>query len=575
MKRRCLNVEPALVRLPNDLLQLVISFAESSLPRILALQLISRHFRDVMSKPNMLNFACVTLKRPTDIPNLGAMISGVRTVKFLFAATSLRALPQMTSLRSLDLSHCKLINNETINIISSLDQLQALNLNDCPRVTDLSKLALLPLLRSLDLSCCYEVPHVPPVLTLESLTMASCAAIRSWELLASMPNLAFLSLSGCSIEDAVLRNLPTGLRHLDLQFCRELTDACLLDIARSTKLEFLNLSGCGKLTHLNPLGNLKNMVEVRLVFCTGLNNLSAIANLPRLRVVYAPHTELTCEALKNAFVRSPAIEHLELSHSRLTHVGLKYQLNGLRRLELRACRMLHDLSDLGFCRRLTMLDLGGCPTISDQALENLQFVPNLVHLDLNTCLDITDQGLCEVAKLSELRYLAINGCLLVKNAGMQYLSALVKLETLDLQGCLMITDAGLHALSSLCEMRILNLSYLVGITDAGLFALLSMTKLVSLHLDSCRKITDVGLHALRSLPDLSSLDLSRCRGVETLCPLRTVTSLRFINLSGCVKVTDASLLNLVQCKDLDVLYSNHCRKITKHGLSMMRQLIAS
>jgi Leucine-rich repeat (LRR) protein len=574
MKRRCVAPEPALVRLPTDLLQLVLSFAESSLPRILEWQLISWHFRNALSKSNVLSSVPVVLRRPTDIHHLGDMVAGVRTVKFLFAATTLRALPIMSSLRSLDLSGCKLINNETINIVSYLSKLQKLNVSNCPRITDLSKLAVLAGLTHLDISCCYEVRYVPPVTTLEILDMDSCCAVTSWSALATLKSLSALCLSSCHVDDSALRGLPAGLRKLDLGYCRNLTDACLPDIARSKNLEFLNLTGCGKLACLDPLAALKSLVEVKLMFCIGIETLSAFSHMPQLRMIYAPHTELTCESFKHSFENLPSLNYLELSYSRLTHVALHHPLVALQKLELRSCHMLHDLSNLGFCRQLAILDLSGCRMVSEHSLASLVHVPNLQHLDLNSCLELTDESLRQVAKLSELRYLNLNGCVLIKNAGMEHLSALAKLETLELQGCLLVSDAGLHAISGLREMRKLNLSFLAGLTDAGLFALMSMIELVWLNLDSCRKITDIGLHALRPLPKLACLDLSRCRGVETLCPLKSMTSLRVINLAGCVRVNDASLINLVQCKNLDVQHS-HCRKITRHGLLMMRQLMAS
>ena len=574
MKRRCVESEPALVRLPTDLLQIVISFSESSLPGVFALQLVSRHFRKVMRLPHMLSGMAVTLRRPADIPGLGVMASGVRDVKFLSATPLMRGLKTMTGLRELDLSQCKTVNNETINVISSLINLENLNLNECSKVSDLSGLERLPALHTLDASCCFEIQRLPLMPNMKTLKMSGCNGVRSWTALAGMHNLGFLSLSGCALTDQVLRLLPENVYDLDVGFCRPLTDACLPDITRCSKLKVLNLSGCSNLTHLNPLGNLQSLIEIKLVFCTGLSDLGALSDMPSLRVVFAPHTELACEALKYGLKNLPQLEYLDLTHSRMTHVGFHFPLDQLARLELRFCSLLHDLSALSACKHLTTLDLSNCSMLNDQSLEHLGCVPDLVHLDLSACTDLTDQGLSEVAKLLNLKHLSLNNCSQFTNAGVARLAFLSRIQTLELQGCSAVTDAGLHALSGLREMRVFNLSYLTSITDAGLFALLPMSDLRSLHLDSCRKITDVGLHALRALKNLSNLDLSRCRGVETLAPLQAMTSLRWLNVSGCVRVNDASLLNLVQCKKLDVLYSNHCRKITKHGLLMMRQLIS-
>ena len=572
MKRQCLEISPPLVRLPTELLRLVVMFAEDSLPRILELQLISKYFRKVMRAPKMVEHVRVVLQKPSDVSQLGELAAGVRKVRFASAA-SLRLVKTMSSLRDLDLSHCALVNNESLALVGTLPRLETLNVKSCQKISDFSPLASWTSLRNLDMTCCYHVVCVPPLRHLQRLDMNGCNGLRQWNALSGMFELEFLSLSGCVVTDEDVRHLPTSLTDLNLGFCSKLTDLALVEVARSRSLQHLNLSGCTRVTNLDALANLRSMLSLRLVFCFGLTQINAVATMPRLQCINAPHAEVTCQGLVRGLNGLSELYELELSHSRQTHVGFGGPLLALNKLELRSCLMLHDLGALQFAKNLRVLDLNGSTQINDRSLESLEHTLGLTHLNLNSCTEITDVGLSHVGQLRNLRRLALSGCSLIKNHGMVHVAKLTKLEALDLQGCLMVTDAGLHLLSVLVRMRSLTLGRLVGMTDAGLFAVASMPELHSLNLDGCRKVTDVGLHALASLKNLCNLDISRCKNLETLQPLKSVKTLQFVNLSGCVKITDASLLNLVQCKGLDVLYSNHCRRVTRAGLMAMRHAI--
>jgi hypothetical protein len=360
--------------------------------------------------------------------------------------------------------------------------------------------------------------------------------------------------------------LPNRLRNLNVAFCRDLTDAALHDIARSRFMEVLNMSGCSKITTLDPLQNLEFMKDLRLVFCFALQNVDALKHMPRLRIVHAPHGDLSCEALRRGLVGLDALDELDLSHSRTTHVGFNTPLPRLRKLEMRSCPLLHDLGAISQVKALHSLDLSGSAQVGDHNLQSLAHLFCLQELFLNGCVNMTNHGLEVVGQIRTLRRLALFGCSAVSDVS--YLADLTHLEHLDLQGCTRVGDDSLHSLARLQNMRSLNLSR-CNLTDAGLFAVSGMSELHSLNLDACKKITDVGLHALSGLVQLQQLDVSRCRGLHTLKPLRALTALQFINLSGCVRVSDASLSNLIQCKELKTVYANHCKKVTKEGLALI------
>jgi hypothetical protein len=380
-----------------------------------------------------------------------------------------------------------------------------------------------------------------------------------------MSNLTSLSMRECAVTDQVLECLPNGLRTLNLAMARDLTDFGLHSVARSSLLHTLNLSGCSKLNTLAPLTTLQCLVDLRLVFCFGLQNIDALRGMPDLRIMHAPHSDLVCEALRGGLVGLCSLNELDLSHTRTTHLGFDAPMPNLHKLEMRFCYMLHDLQGVDHAASLRTLDLSGCSAFDDASLHSLTNLLQLRNLHLNGCSQLTDLGLAVLGRIRTLRRLGLFGCRLITDEGLRELAGLDALHTLDLESCLSVRDEGLHSLSGLQRMRCLNLSG-CALTDAGLFALVGMPELHSLNLHGCRKITDVGLHALSNLLNLRQIVLSRC-GVRTLQPLSKLSQLMTLNLSGCARVSDASLLNLSNCTQLRAVNVSHCKQVSKHGLA--------
>jgi len=548
--------------IPDEVLHIVITFAESTLSRILALQRVNRHFRRLMRLPIMVSHLDLSFQRPTDLLQLGPHAAGLHRVRF--ATTRSLQLIQLTpSLRELNLSCCKTLSDDQLSSVCNLTQLRSLIVVGCPKLKDLSFLSLASSLRVMNISNCANITGVPPCNLME-LEMNSCTSVWFWEPLRYMSNLTNLSMRECVLTDQVLECLPRGLRTLNLAMNRELTDAGLHNVTRSPVLHTLNLSGCSKLTTLAPLAALIHLVDLRLVFCFGLQNIDALRSMTNLRIMHAPHSDLACEALRGGLVGLRSLDELDLSHTRTTHMGFDAPMPNLRKLEMRFCYMLHDLQGIEHAAALRTLDLGGCSAFDDASLRSLTNLAHLRNLHLNGCSHLTDTGLAVIGQMRTLRRLGLFGCRLITNEGLSELAGLDALHTLDLQNCQSVSDEGLHSLSGLRRMRCLNLGGCT-LTDAGLFALVGMPELHSLNLDGCRKITDVGLRALSNLSNLRQIVLSRCR-VETLQALSKMSQLMSINLSGCGRITDTSLLNLTNCTQLKALNVSHCKKVSKFGV---------
>jgi hypothetical protein len=175
-----------------------------------------------------------------------------------------------------------------------------------------------------------------------------------------VPNLVYCLRLKETVADADLAGalaLPARapVRHLNLSWCAQLTDAGLAHLKDLGQLQGLELTGCKKVTD------------------AGLALLAALT----------------------------ALEHLTLRWCAvITDTGLARlkPLTALRHLDLMGCGEVTDagLAHMRGFARLTHLDLTWCEQITDAGLARLTKLAHLRHLSLCNCPRLTDAG---VAKL--------------------------------------------------------------------------------------------------------------------------------------------------------------------------------
>jgi len=210
-------------------------------------------------------------------------------------------------------------------------------------LSDLSPLAGLTNLSSLDLSNCKDLSDLSPLAgltNLSNLILKRCTALSDLSPLAGLRNLSTLNLSSCkSLIDlsplAGLRNLST----LNLSYCKSLID--LSPLAGLTNLSSLYLISCTALSDLSPLAGLTNLSSLYLISCTALSDLSPLAGLTNLRT-----------------------------------------------LNLSDCTSLSDLSPLAGLTNLSTLNLSGCASLI--FVKHLTKLKNLIDLNLNSSGNIRD-----------------------------------------------------------------------------------------------------------------------------------------------------------------------------------------
>jgi hypothetical protein len=185
------------------------------------------------------------------------------------------------------------------------------------------------------------------------------------------------------VQDEGIQSLVTltNLRTLNLENCIGLTDACLVHFLNFTKLVTLNLAGCIKLTGFGArsLVRLTTLESLNLNLCAKMNDEGADSLC-----------HLTC--LRQLYVRFSSISDLGLEK-----LGA---LTNLKELIADHCDDFHDkgLEHVGTLRRLLRLSLSHCEKITDVGVLSLATLTNLGELYVNGCHLLTDKSLDSLSK---------------------------------------------------------------------------------------------------------------------------------------------------------------------------------
>ncbi|AQR65390.1 hypothetical protein BXU06_10225 [Aquaspirillum sp. LM1] len=212
------------------------------------------------------------------------------------ALSDLSPLASLTALQSLDLSECEALSD--LSPLASLPALQSLDLSWCDALSDLSPLTSLTALQSLGLRECQALSDLPPLTSLtalQSLDLSRCDALSNLSPLALLPALQSLDLSECDALNNLspLALLP-ALQSLDLSWCQALS--ALSPLASLPTLQSLDLRGCRGLSDLSPLASLITLQSLDLSWCQALSDLSPLLQLPALKTLHLSDSiSLSCQ----------------------------------------------------------------------------------------------------------------------------------------------------------------------------------------------------------------------------------------------------------------------------------------
>ena len=164
-------------------------------------------------------------------------------------------------------------------LLGRFSNLTTLGLRRCERMTDQAVLTL--------------AAHHPPLHRLTALDLTESYALtdNSLTVVSQLPALTSLVVTQCGrlTDDGIVRAAEAradSLTHLDVSYCRLLTDASLVAVAGCDHLTALHAASCPKLTAagLGALQRLPALAALTLSYCGRVNDAAcvALAALPAL-----------------------------------------------------------------------------------------------------------------------------------------------------------------------------------------------------------------------------------------------------------------------------------------------------
>ena len=239
-----------------------------------------------------------------------------------------------------------------------------------------------------------------------------------------------------------------------------------------------------------------DLVELEIYAPTRTIDLSALSNMPALRVLYIYADTVTGQEGLTDLVQ---LERAQFQLSKKTDLSMISSLTQLEDLEISGILGKHVLSDIGFIAKLTSLSHLDLATNSITDVSPLSGLQNLRSLDLasNSITDVSP-----LSVLKNLRLLTLN-----QNEGLsdfRPLSDLNELRTLQLRGT-QVTD-----LSFLKRMNNLGILWLDRTPVSDVSVLAELTSLWGLEL-SRTNVSDI--RPLSNLP-LRHLDIRGAQVVD-------------------------------------------------------------
>ncbi|CDO98199.1 unnamed protein product [Coffea canephora] len=352
-------------------------------------------------------------------------------------------------LKDLTLSYCTFITDAGLSSLASCSKLSALKLNFAPRVTGCGilslvmgckKLAVLHLVRCLNISSVEWLEYLGKLETLEDLCIKNCRAIGEGDLIKLGPSWRKLKQLQFEV-DANYRYMKFYDR-LAIDRWQKQWIPC------SSMLE-LSLVNC----IISPgrglacvLGKCSNLEKIHLDMCVGLRDADIVCLAHKSK-------NLRCISL-----RVPSDFSLPLLMNnplRLTDESLKALAEN--------CSQLDSV-------RLSFSD-GEFPSLSSFTLD----------------------GILALIQMCPIRELALDHVYSVNDFGMEALRSAKHLEILELVGCQEVTDEGLQLVGQFLQLRVLRLSKCLGVTDDGLKPLVGACKLEMLVVEDCPQISERGV----------------------------------------------------------------------------------
>eukprot|EP01117_Protostelium_nocturnum_P020527 TRINITY_DN9278_c0_g1_i1.p1 TRINITY_DN9278_c0_g1~~TRINITY_DN9278_c0_g1_i1.p1 ORF type:complete len:402 (-),score=89.21 TRINITY_DN9278_c0_g1_i1:140-1345(-) len=218
----------------------------------------------------------------------------------------------------------------------------------------------------------------------------------------------------------------------------------------------------------------------------------------------------------------------------------------LQELELVRARIPILVKEPLFQKGIKRLQLGECPSLTDEELRSITALKNLESLDVSYDDHLKSDRLFYINQLTNLKELRLSHC--TKFApGLNYLTN-INLTVLEVSFC-EIEDPIMFTIGRMTSLQYLNISC-NRLTDEGTTQIANLINLKDLSLQMNPLITDNTLKSIASLRKLEHVNINFCKlitsaGIEELSiALRPV--LRQLDMIGCDRaLTDAKVRPLI------------------------------
>ena len=358
--------------------------------------------------------------------------------------------------------------------LRALGRLQTLYL-ECPRPGSIGALAAAPpTLTTLRMTYCQDLLDAdlavlrPLSGTLQTLILDYAISMRdpATEHIQHMTSLTRLDL----LHATELTNRGVGrlgqltrLRQLSLRGARGCTDEGMGFVKNLPDLESICLYSCFGITSLDFLSGATGLAHLDLGFCEELtpSSLTMLQNLPSLSTLNVSRIPAVSGRLLGLLKRSTNLTDLNLAECmRVGDEGLKHlrEMPQLRSLNLHSLHHIHDegLRNLEHHHSLTRLELSTCMSLTNSGLLSLRQMTDLQHLGLNLIRGLSHEGLRNIQHIKSLKSLNLGGCLGITDADLPIIGGFTNLRKLDID-CNRLTDEGLTSLRGLTDLEKLTL----------------------------------------------------------------------------------------------------------------------
>ncbi|KOX78251.1 F-box/LRR-repeat protein 4 [Melipona quadrifasciata] len=428
-------------------------------------------------------------------------------------------------------------------------------------------------------------------------------------LVATCPNLEFLSLMGCQI------SFHCGLYKKFYPQVYDFSDASKSVLTFLNTLQYLRQQA-HNLKHLN--------FSYTLIDGTALATLSALQDLRLETLILQGCYQLTIEGIKSLTEYQTRLKVLDISFCvRITDASLFCICKNLTKLEVLRIKQCRAITDIGIkyiqlLKHLKELDISKDERLTGDSItheerirkENIRALsanalnlheesveciaksfPNLRHLELSYCFNgVTDKTIQMIFKeLVHLQILKISHCDEVSDAGLtgmgtgnheyvekiqvvhepEFTESRLRISLRSKAEEEIVRDADRkREIMQLCENVSKPLNSFSG------YSLIRLKCLQELDLSGCNKITDVSLKHAFAFPELKILNLSQCQqithiGLDYLS--KNNPAIEFLNLNRCYNISDIGVSYLAQrLHRLKQLFIQGCSQLTDHTLDSIK-----